>query len=213
MSLEGLKLAALYSYDCQKAKRLKINYLLADFIKAEINQDQVEKGLKELLSYAWYQIIASRSGIKDPFNEKVVRTYWTGSNLLKKIKGNRGEILLPFHNFTVLETAHNQEQDLKDLDNCKISIGRVDKIEGDNFDVSYYPLIKRNERIVLADFHKPILINNKGFVWNVAVGEWITFHYRIVREVLEFEKAKEFYLRSREAVELFNEAKQKDPHR
>lgn len=211
MSLEGLKLAALYSYGCQKAERLKINDLLSDFIIAGTNRDVVEENLKKLLSYAWYQIIARSNKIKDPFDERVVRTYWTGSRLLRKIRGKDGRVLLPFHNFTVLG-AHNQEQSLRDLDNCKVSIGRIEKMEGDNFSLSYYPLIERNGNILLADFYQPLLISNRGFVHDAKIGEWVTSHYRVARQILSYKKAKQFYFRSLEAVELFNKSAKKAPH-
>lgn len=210
MSLEGLKLAALYSFGCRKAEMLKINFLLADFIIAGTNRNAVEENLKKLLSYAWYQIIASRNKIKDPFDKRVVATYWIGGRLLKRIRGKDGRVLLPFHNFTVLG-AHNQEQNLKDVDNCKVSIGRIERIEGDNFSVSYYPLIERNGNILLADFYQPLVISNKGFVHDAEIGEWVTFHYRVAREILPYRKAKQFYFQSVKAVELFNKAK-KAPH-
>lgn len=206
MSLEGLQIAALYSYDCQKAKRLKINPLLLEFLQKGTNQNKVAQNLEKLVSYAWYKIIASYNNIQDPFDEEVVRAYWTGNGLLKIIRKGKA-VLFPFHNFTVLNSFHNQLSDLAAVDEDKISLGRIDEIKGTKMLVSYYPLILRNGNVRLADFLRVKEIK-RGFLGEVKVGDWITFHYGIGRKILGKKKGLAFYKRSRRAVELFNRSSQ-----
>jgi hypothetical protein len=205
MSLEGLQIAALYSYDCLSARKAG-NPALSEFVKKNKNKDEVKKILEKLIPYTWYKLIAKENNIGDPFDKSVVEAYWTGNKLLKKIK-KEGSFLFPFHNFTVLKPPHNGDLGLSAMDDCKISLGRVDQIRRARLLISYYPLILRNGNMRLADFLRVKEIK-KGFLGEVKVGDWITFHYGIGRETLKKKQGLAFYKRSRRAVELFNRSSQ-----
>jgi len=200
MSLEGLKLAALYSYDCRKARMLKINELLMRFIHKGENQDKVADLLKKLISYDWYCLIAKNNGVKDPFAEEVVRAYWTGNDLTKPISVNRKDLFL-FHNFTVLTSPM---PDLSSRDNCKTSWGMIEGITNDGLVVGFEELTLKENKFELADRRKEIKI---GFLSDIKMGNWVSFHYNLGREKLSEEQVLLLHNKTKQAIELFNEQK------
>jgi len=198
MSLEGLKLAALYSYDCQKARMFQINELLAKFIKTGEEQEGTIEALKKLVSYNWYCLIAKNNEIKDPFAEEVVRAYWTGNDLTKLISV-QGKNLFLFHNFTVLTSPM---PDLISRDECKISWGMVEKPTDEGLIVDYEALIWQDNRFSLVDRKIEI---KKGFLEEVRINGWISFHVNLGREALIEEQVLLLHNKTKEAIELFNE--------
>lgn len=197
MSLEGLKLGALYSYDCRKARMLKINELLIRFIQNGENQDKIADLLKKLISYDWYCLIAKNNGIKDPFAEEVVRAYWTGNDLTKLISVNRKDLFL-FHNFTVLTSPM---PDLTPKDECKTSWGVVEKETDKGLIVDYEALIWQDDRFDLVDRKIEI---KKGFLEEVRINEWISFHVNLGREILTEGQVLLLHNKTKEAIDLFN---------
>jgi len=197
MSLEGLKLAALYSYDCRKARMFRINELLAKFIKTGEEQERTVEALKKLVSYAWYCLIAKNNEIKDPFVEEVVGAYWTGNDLTKLISV-QGKNLFLFHNFTVLTSPM---PDLISRDECKSSWGMIKEATEDDLMVDYEALIWQNDKFSLED--REIRIK-KGFLDRVQVNNWISFHVGLGRQILTEEQVLVLHNKTKEAIELFN---------
>lgn len=198
MSLEGLKLAALYSYDCRKARILKINELLLGFIQRGENQKEVAELLKRLVSYDWYCLIAKNSDTKDPFAEEVVRAYWTGNDLTKLIS-DKGKNLFLFHNFTVLASPM---PDLTSRDECKTSWGMIKEATEDDLIVDYEALIWQNNKFSLEDRE---IRTKKGFLDKVQINDWISFHFSLGRETLTEGQVLSLHNKTKEAIELFNE--------
>jgi hypothetical protein len=198
MSLEGLKLAALYSYNCRKARMLKINGLLLGFIQGGENQKEVAELLKRLVSYDWYCLIARNSNAKDPFAEEVVRAYWTGNDLTNLISDKRKNLFL-FHNFTVLASPM---PDLSSRDECKISWGMIREATDKELMVDYEALIWKNGKFSLED--RKIRIK-KGFLEEARVNDWISFHFNIGREILTEGRVLLLHNKTEKAIELFNE--------
>lgn len=198
MSLEGLKLAALYSYDCRKARMFQINELLAKFIKTGEGQKETAEALKKLVSYNWYCLIAKNNEIKDPFAEEVVRAYWTGNDLTKLISV-QGKNLFLFHNFTVLTSPM---PDLTSRDECKTSWGTVEKLTDEGLIVDYEALIGQNNRFSLVDRKSEI---KKGFLEEVRINDWISFHVNLGRQTLTKEQVLVLHDKTKEAINLFNE--------
>lgn len=204
MSLEGLKLAALYSYNCRKAQKLKINQLLLEFIKKGTNQEKAIRGLKKLISYTWYRIIVSRAGTKDPFDERVVRAYWVGNELSEPI-GKKESFLFPFHNFTILVPLDSYKPSPIAINECKISVGKVEKVEGKILFVRCRSIVRENNKFLLANSAERKKVERR-FINKVKKGDWITFHYSIGREVVSEEDANLLYQKTKEAIKLFNKA-------
>ena len=90
--MEGLKIAARYSFrpHClgfcgpqgENSSRILFNYLSGE----KGLEEQVRKVLKNFkASYAYYHLIARTNRIADPFDERVVRAYWIGNELLENV--------------------------------------------------------------------------------------------------------------------------------
>ncbi|PJE57716.1 MAG: hypothetical protein COU82_00470 [Candidatus Portnoybacteria bacterium CG10_big_fil_rev_8_21_14_0_10_38_18] len=204
MSLKGLKLAALYSYDCRKARMLKINEALLRLIQAGENREEVAELLKKLVSYDWYHLIAKNNDIKDPFAEEVVRAYWTGNKLTKLISVG-GKNLFLFHNFTVLVSPmpnlSSGVPDLASRDECKISWGMVEKITDQGLIVDYEVLIWKDGGFDLTNRKTEI---KKGFLDEIRVNDWVSFHINLAREQLTEEQVLLLHNKTKQAIDLFN---------
>jgi len=91
--MQGLKIAALYSFPafklgfCGPRGKLATRVFL-NFLSGKKNlEKKIRKTLKDFKGvYPYYKLIAQSNGIPDPFNEKVVKAYWIGNSLFKKIK-------------------------------------------------------------------------------------------------------------------------------
>lgn len=204
MSLEGEKLAAKYSYNCWRARKIGINDLLLDFVQKGNNREKTVKELQKLASYSWYVIIASNNDISDPFDERVVRAYWTGDDDLIRVIKNDINSLLPFHNFTVLGAIH-RNSDI-DIDDCKISAARVVETGETVISVRHKAIVRdQDDKFYFAERPETKKIK-KGFVGKIAREEWIIYHLGIARETIREEEAIRFYRRTEQAIKLFNES-------
>ncbi len=98
----------------------------------------------------------------------------------------------PHHNFHVLNIWRrigNQdiERALSSMDLCRISWGRVVKVNKSSLRVSYQPLILENNDLILG---KEIVqevayqIDKKGFINQIQEGDWISMHWGFACEVL-----------------------------
>lgn len=56
MSLEGLKLGALYSYKCLRSEKQGFDEILLEFVKSNKNSKLAMHYLKKLNSYSFYSI-------------------------------------------------------------------------------------------------------------------------------------------------------------
>ncbi len=85
--MSGLKLACLYGlipnllgFCGPPQKKLK------KFIKNKISVQDIIPVLEKFeAAFPYYQLIAQKNGIHNPFNKKVVEAYWLGNELLEKI--------------------------------------------------------------------------------------------------------------------------------
>ena len=93
--MTGLKIAALYSLKplelgyCGPQDKSATEYLLNYLLDRGV-QEVLEKRAREILAgfeaaYPYYKLIARRNGVKDPFDERVVKAYWVGNELLDNV--------------------------------------------------------------------------------------------------------------------------------
>jgi hypothetical protein len=134
----------------------------------------VDPGLTELLknfeaAYPYLKFIAEQTGINDPFDKRVVESYWIGNDLLKMIDkkafyqwcyerygkqaspkalkllvGTVPKGALPHHSFHVFNSyLRNKHFDkiLHFINECKISSGVVTAENGDCITVNYSPIV------------------------------------------------------------------------
>lgn len=119
---QGIKIAAYYSYPSyslgfcgpQDKKSRKILY---DYI---CNKPISEKSIRNIFekfeaAYSYYKLIAKKNNISDPLNEKVVRAFWVGNNLLDKItkKDIQKLILTEFNKPGLLNNKEAKQKALK----------------------------------------------------------------------------------------------------
>jgi hypothetical protein len=207
MSKEGLELAARFSYQCPRAGRLEINRLLFEFIRNGTNQDIVERDLQRLLSYGYYQIIASRNNIDDPFDKRVVWAYWIGDDKLTEVvTGEDEKSIFLFHNFTALESIHRTPD--ADPDYCKMSAARVKEVAGDKLFVFHRPLVQEGNKFSWPKKSETLRID-KGFIEDVVEESWIVYHRGIGRRELLEEEALSLIEKTEKAIKLFNQSSEK----
>jgi hypothetical protein len=211
--MQGLKIAALYSFPpgrfglCGMGE--KSSHEILDFLKRE-----KVPNIKEILetfegSLFYYRLIAKENKISNHFDEKVVRAYWIGNDLLEKVRISKlREVVaknlkkpklaekLPensraHHSFHVL-VAGPMKRDLimtegmKDL--CKVSWGKILKIEDyklqiANLIVEYQPLLKERKWFLGKPIKRRIFWF-KSILPKVKVGDFVSFHWDLVLEKL-----------------------------
>lgn len=181
---DGLKIACLYSYDCQAVKLLNANQKLFDFIHSQnSNKALVQPFLRKLIPYPVYCLIAKLEK-KNYFDEEVVRTYWFehhNEHILQKIK-DIGYLSVMAANLVL---------------NCAVSFGRVSgKI------VVCKTLIYKKEKIILAEQERKVKMN---FV-NAKNGNLVSVHLGIAREKISKNQAKIIENTTLEALKVIQKA-------
>jgi hypothetical protein len=211
--MQGLKIAALYSFPpgrfgfCGMGEESA--HQILDFLKGE-----KVPNIKEILetfegSLFYYRLIAKENKISNHFDEKVVRAYWIGNELLEKVRVSKLREMvaknlknpklaekLPensraHHSFHVL-VAGPMKRDLimtegmKDL--CKISWGKILKIEDckmqiANLIVEYQPLLKERKWFLRKPIKRRIFWF-KSILPKVKVGDIVSFHWDLALEKL-----------------------------
>ena len=91
--VSGLKLAILYGLYphelgfCGPQKKSTKEALLNFVFGKKVSLRKIRKILEGFKgAFFYYKLIAKSNKIKDPFDEKVIKAYWIGNNLLEKVK-------------------------------------------------------------------------------------------------------------------------------
>lgn len=163
----------------------------------------------------YLQLIARANGIVDPFDVRVVEAYWIGNSLLdcvearelydhlrvrfgKQLQGRTRELILgkapagarPHHSFHVLD-IHSRfgelEHSLATLDNCRVSWGRVLRVEAGELVVERSPLVLCDGKLALAAPATERVarqIDGRGFADDAQPRDWVSVHWGWACEVL-----------------------------
>lgn len=118
----------------------------------------------------------------------------------------------PHHSFHVLniwKRTGNLDifHTLNTMDLCRISWGKIKKIDWPNLEVEYQPLTIKNERIELGGLvNHRILgeINSSGFIQEPKIEDWISFHWNFACEVLNLNQIKNLDKYTKESIKLIN---------
>ena len=164
----------------------------------------------------YLQLIARANNLADPFDARVVEAYWLGNELLdgvevrqlydallerfgKQLEGRTRELVLgkapagarPHHSFHVLD-VHSRvgelENSLETMDACRVSSGRVVRLEGAEAIVERRPLILQAGRLALGPARiERVLrqLEGRGFADDAQAGDWVTLHWGWVCEVID----------------------------
>ncbi len=184
---------------------------------AAVREPPLETILRKFTGAMPYLALIARSnGIADPFDDRVVEAYWIGNELLDHVevrdmyaslRERYSARLSPrlmalvankapegarahhsFHVFDAWRTAEDLTGDvLATLDNCRISWGTVQSIEGADVIVDRCPIEMHEGKLVFGGPQRDRvtrLIGGKGFVTRVAPGDIVSLHWGWVCEVL-----------------------------
>jgi hypothetical protein len=211
--MQGLKIAALYSFPpgrfglCGMGEGA--SHEILDFLKGE-RVPKIRKILETFEgSLFYYMLIAKENKISNYFDEKVVRAYWIGNELLEKVRISKLKEMIAknlkkiqlakdlpensrvHHSFHVLVLGPMKKdlvmtEGMKDL--CKISWGRVLKIldyklEVKNLIVEYQPLL-RGKKWFLGKPTKRKIFWFKSIFPKLKAGDFISFHWDLALERL-----------------------------
>lgn len=209
-------------------------YVIQDF--ADKGLEEILKTFE--VAYPYVEFIAHANGISDPFNPKVVEAYWIGNELLEKVdklkfyrwchdrykkKTDRKtlELLvgkvpmgaLPHHSFHVFNSylrGHDFNPVIKYLNECRISSGKVIKIEGDKVEVLVRQITVGIKGLEFTEPKKRKVrtkLEDKGFVADLKAGDYVSIHWSWVCEKLTKKQAKNLEFYSKGQLALFNNAK------
>ena len=97
----------------------------------------------------------------------------------------------PFHLFHVVDVyrhLENSEVGMAAIESCRISWGQVTAVEDTALTVRRRPLVLREQKLVLDEprverVQRTVL--DRGFVHDVAVGQWVSIHWNWACEVLD----------------------------
>ena len=118
----------------------------------------------------------------------------------------------PHHSFHVLSvwkrTGHlDVIHTLNTMDLCRISWGRIKKIDWPNLEIAYQPLVLEDGRLKLgATVGQKVLIeiNNSGFIKKPRLGQWISFHWGFACEILNKQQVANLKKYTQESIHLVN---------
>jgi hydrogenase maturation factor len=204
--IEGLKLAAKYSYICERARLMKVSNDFKRFIFEETNDyKKIESILKSLISYDFYRRIAFANGVY-PLDYDVVSFYWKGSPKLK------GEEFI--HNASTLKPIiqirmHNIVEEM--VDDCVVHPAKItSKISSNEYWVVYHPVVKtiKKDRLTLGSPREIIVQNELGL--DLKEGDWVTIHFRRIIEKISKEEAQNLLKLTKTALKDFNKRNKKE---
>ncbi len=184
---------------------------------ADVREPPLEVILRKFSGAMPYLTLIARSNnIPDPFDDRVVEAYWIGNELLDHVevrdmyaslRERYQSRLSPklmalvankapegarahhsFHVFDAWRTVEDLTGDvLATVDNCRISWGTVQSVEGADVIVERRPIEMEEGKLVLGESRRERmtrLIGGKGFVTTVAPGDIVSLHWGWVCEVL-----------------------------
>lgn len=170
-------------------------------------------------AYSYYELIAKSNKIKDPLDEKVIKAYWIGNDLLEKVKTEDLRKMIardfskpgllskkaalkkakeipegskPHHSFHALvigSVTGRIKLRGKLIDLCRISWGKVMKTKKEKIIVRYQPLVAGKE-IKLGKPVKKEIFWDKNLIPNIKIGDWVSFHWNHLAQRLSKKEVK-----------------------
>ncbi|MDP3052652.1 MAG: DUF6390 family protein [bacterium] len=201
--MEGLKLAASYSWNCNTAKRLKVCEKLLGFILGKSENDRIaEKILEALVPYRFYSAIAKANKLSDTFSLAVISFYWRGwPTAFKSPRPDTGF----FHNHTVAAIAYSQplkKIELNHMNECLAACGKIKKVGKNYFVIEYQPVVRKKNGLVLGKPAKIKITNHLKL--KAKIGDFISFHYANAAEIISPAEAKRLTEITEEILQNFN---------
>ncbi len=184
----------------------------------------------------YLQLIARANAIADPFDDRVVEAYWLGNNLLEgvevrqmyeslaerlnpHVRGRARDWLLAkapagarahhsFHVFDIHSRTGELAHSLHTMDQCRVSWGRVVRVEGAELVVTRQPLVLVDGKLALgAAREERVLrqVDGHGFADNARPGDDVSLHWSWVCETLLPQQRHELERYTRHHLSLANQ--------
>lgn len=201
--MNGLRLACLYSFKCERATKLGINDQLLDYVQNYKNYSRslvkkvlITSLLKQLISYQGYQGIAGLLGKGDDcFEKRIIRAYWLGDKKLEHFNHNSA-VLESFN--TINADEHMPVLMAEEKLDCGISFGEVIEISSEKAKVSNQRLLYKKGRVFWGEETREI---DTMFVPNLKKGDLVSVHRAIAREKISKNRAKTLENITRKALQ------------
>jgi len=206
------------------------------YVTEGVQDKGLEELLKTFeVAYPYIRFIAHENGIKDPFDKRVVEAYWIGNELLdkvdklkfyrwchdrykKKTDKKTLELLvgkvpmgaLPHHSFHVFNSylrGHDFNPVIKYLNECRISAGKVLKVENQKVEVLTDEIVFGTRGLRFKKGIKKkvtIQLGGKSFVPDIKVGDFVSIHWGWVCDRLTPSQTKNLERYSLAQLALFN---------
>lgn len=199
--MDGLKLASMYSYNCENAHIYGFQQQLKDFAQKKTGDaKKIRNCITKLESYKFYEIIAKINGMEDPFDQRIISYYWKGTPNLK------GEL---WHNYTTFITILEIPMEsifVKLVDECIVHPAKVIESSENSFLVKYFPAVKIKGKIILGAETEKIVSNS--LPCKAAPGDYITIHFSSAVEKINDKELKTLLFITERSLEKFEKARQ-----
>jgi len=86
--MKAERIAALFSFGCQRAREKKVNHLLKEIAEGKMEGEKAWEVLSFLESFFYYEILARMTGERK-ITPKIVKSYWIGGEILEREIENR----------------------------------------------------------------------------------------------------------------------------
>lgn len=194
--LEGLKLDAKYSYNCENARRFNFSDELISFIEGREGVKKIKNILSKLEHFKFREDIAKINKIGDSSDPQVVSHYWKGTPIMA------GEL---WHNYTTLIPILKMPSEFinpKIVDDCLVHPTEIVAAKK-NLIVKYRPVIKKDGKLSLDEKNVEKKIENP-FMINFQEGDFSTMHFSCAIEKISIEEFKNLIRITESSLEKFN---------
>jgi hypothetical protein len=185
-----------------------------EYLDKKDNIGEVENSLLKFESLKPYLTSIAEKAKKDCFDYKVAEAYWIGNELLddfndkdmeeiitklilrglpkliaEKLIENLPSGLVPHHNFNVMYvgvgmTTQAVETNLQNMDNCRISWGKVIEVLQDKLIVTTNSLIKNNDKFELKEGETKTIVYLPQMLNDIKKDDIVALHWGFAAMVL-----------------------------
>jgi len=199
---------------------------------SSVLEKELQEELKSFKGlYSYLSLIAAANNLS-PFDEKVGEGYWIGNELLEKVSPEQVQHLflerfsredflgkelaqnlvskLPahffvhhsFHVFFIHFLIESLSVSLPNLDDCRISPGKVLEVFPKKLVVESNALELKGEKLVFGKKKEKIIENPFGD--SVAAGDWISFHWNVCCMKLSSQQVERLRFFTEQNLDCFN---------
>jgi len=196
---------------------LKKFQVLYPYLKFIAQSNQIKDPFDERIIEAYWlgnQLLenVSKSGLYEHLLDEQQLKKKLNKKLLKKVVSKIPLGAKPHHSFHVLSVWKRTGNldvmhTLNSMDLCRISWGKIKKIDLPNLEVEYQPLVLENDKLKLGSIiSQKVLaeIDKSGFIEKPRLGQWISFHWGFACEVLTKQQAVNLERYTQESIRLTN---------